>query len=229
VTIIMNMQSNTPLNASKNNDYYTNHTLSVKWPFTIYHRPIEKSMLSAIAAARVRSGNALKVLVFGCGLFHEKNLFSRDFDLTLIDSDPRLRPYLLNQLAGFSQSKVVISSSAQELEALLIPESYDLIIAKEVIEHINHMDQYFSLFSRCLRDSGTLWLSTPNYGAVVLPLLEYTVLEVLARFQGFSRFGIHPNKYSKNKLRKELEQGGFKKIDVLSSPFWLALVASCQK
>ncbi len=225
----MNTPSSTPSNASKNNDYYTNHSLGVKWPFTIYHRPIEQSMLASIEAARTRSGNRLKVLVFGCGLFHENSLFSNEFELTLVDGDERLRPHLLGLVSGFSKSKVIISTSAKDLSKELTPESYDLIIAKEVIEHITDMAPYFSVFNRCLRQGGSLWLSTPNYGAIVLPAIEYTFLEVLARIRGFSRFGIHPNKYARHRLKQELMRGGFKQIDVASTPLWLALVASCHK
>ena len=225
----MNTQSNTPSIVSKNNDYYANHSLGVKWPFTIYHRPIELSMLASIEAARLRSRNRLKVLVFGCGLFHENTLFPKDIDLTLVDSDERLCSQLDRQLKGFSKSKVIISLNSNDLKEVLPPESYDLIIAKEVIEHIADMDQYFLIFKNSLCTGGTLWLSTPNYGGFLLPLIEYTFLEILARIQGFSRFGIHPNKYSKRRLQRELAQGGFNEVKVLSTSLWLSLVATCRK
>src|SRR5690606_25351958 len=56
---------------------------------------------------------------------------------------------------------------------------------------------------------GRLWLSTPNYGEPWLATLESTVLEMVARKDGFSRRHIHPTRFSRRSLSRGLEAAGF--------------------
>ena len=63
----------------------------------------------------------------------------------------------------------------------------------------------------------------------MLPLVESTFLELVARLQGFTRKGIHPTPFSRNSLKFTLEKAGLREVQVSKTLFWLALVASGRK
>ncbi len=50
-------------------DYFVNHAVARKWPFTIYHGAIENSLACVLQRVLHRNSDP-HVLVFGCGLFH---------------------------------------------------------------------------------------------------------------------------------------------------------------
>ena len=113
---------NTPSSADgSNNDYFTNHSVVVRWPFTIYHHPIEVSLSKNIKFLNTDSKSPrMKALVFGCGLFHEASLFGPSIDLTLVDSDPRLVDPIRARLKTDYTYEIVISSDPTELKTKLI-------------------------------------------------------------------------------------------------------------
>ena len=102
-------------------------------------------------------------------------------------------------------------------------QKFDAIYAKEVIEHISDTHAFLKQMKNVLNPKGKVWLSTPNYGFFLLPLLEYTVLEIVARFSGFSRRHIHPNKFTSVKLRASLSAEGFSEVEIETTFAKLAL------
>jgi 2-polyprenyl-3-methyl-5-hydroxy-6-metoxy-1,4-benzoquinol methylase len=102
------------------------------------------------------------------------------------------------------------------------------IYAKEVIEHIHAWPTWLTGLRRGLLPGGRLWLSTPNYGEPWLPTLESTVLELVARKDGFSRRHIHPTRFSRRSLARGLAAAGFDDVDVRVSPTRLAITAWAQ-
>jgi 2-polyprenyl-3-methyl-5-hydroxy-6-metoxy-1,4-benzoquinol methylase len=218
----MNMHSSA---SESKDDYFNNHQLGDRWPFTIYHRPIEHSLAQHVnLAASIAAPRNAAVLVFGCGLFHEARLFPQNTTITLVDCDPRLLAPLNSRLPSGLVKEIIITDSYEELDHRL-EAGFDLIIAKEVIEHIVEAPRYLSLFYKKLRTQGMLWLSTPNYGDWPLPIIENTFLELVARTRGFSRKDIHPNKYAEEKLRNELLAAGFEDMCIDKTPYLLALTA----
>jgi SAM-dependent methyltransferase len=208
-------------------EYFDNHSQAARWPFTLYHRPIERDLEQTVNRS-VRASSSLRVLVFGCGLFHEARLFRRVPELVLVDADDRLEAPLRERL-GHAGVTIEIVTTPEALDATLATESLDLIVSKEVIEHLDNVPDYLDVFRRSLKPGGRLWLSTPNYGAPVLPLVESTFLELVARVQGFSRRHIHPNRYSARRLRAELTAAGFHDVDVRVTPLALALCGSARR
>ncbi|MCP4504477.1 MAG: methyltransferase domain-containing protein [Deltaproteobacteria bacterium] len=212
-------------------DYFSNHGRATKWPFTLYHRPIEDDLHAALKATLddvKKAGRAPRVMIFGCGLFHEEALFRDVPELLLVDTDDRLEAPLREHLKHRDGVEYCFASSAEELDANIEEQSVDLIIAKEVVEHILDPRAYYRVWQRALRKGGRLWMSTPNYGACVLPFIESTFLEGVARAQGFSRRHIHPNKYSRGRLHNELMRSGFIDVDVEETPMLLALCANAR-
>lgn len=208
-------------------DYFANHELVIKWPFTIYHRPIERSLVASIESVASRFPSPLKVLVFGCGYFHEQHLYPSGTQFILVDQDLRLQEKMRDFTQRDSGTFAYTCRNYQEFSEVAERHagSVHLITAKEVIEHITDMEAYFPLFHKLLAPKGTLWLSTPNYGDWSLPLVEKTFLELVARSRGFSRKGMHPNQYSKRKLQHELETFGFGGVEVKKTPLKLALTS----
>jgi 2-polyprenyl-3-methyl-5-hydroxy-6-metoxy-1,4-benzoquinol methylase len=52
------------------------------------------------------------------------------------------------------------------------PESFDVIISIEVIEHINHPREEVQKFARLLRPGGVVYLTTPNFNSVSRKILH---------------------------------------------------------
>ena len=55
--------------------------------------------------------------------------------------------------------------------------------------------------------------------------LESTILEVIARRDGFSRKDIHPTRFSKRTLSRGLASAGFESVTCSATPTRLALTA----
>jgi 2-polyprenyl-3-methyl-5-hydroxy-6-metoxy-1,4-benzoquinol methylase len=212
-------------------DYYANHELVVRWPFTIYHHPIEKSMADTLERVKASRPGPLTVLVFGCGYFHERSMYPADTRFILVDQDLRLKPTMDAIAASRSGSYAYTCKSAEEFAKVVERHagSVDFITGKEVIEHITEMDKYFPLFKDVLAPGGILWLSTPNYGDWTLPLVESTFLEAVARYRGFSRKDMHPNRYTKESLSSALSAQGFSSVEVVRTKYRFALTSSAVK
>jgi SAM-dependent methyltransferase len=209
-------------------DYYANHELVVRWPFTIYHHPIEKSMADTLERVTATRPRPVTVLVFGCGYFHERDMYPPDTRFILVDQDRRLKVAMDTIAASRPGSVAYTCQSAEEFAAVAEKHagSVDFITGKEVIEHITDMDRYFPLFKSLLAPGGILWLSTPNYGDWTLPLVESTFLEVIARFRGFSRRNMHPNRYTRESLASALSSYGFSSVEVRRTKYRFALTGS---
>jgi len=205
-------------------DYFVNHRRA-RFDFkALYHRPIEMNLERFLQS---KDTNA-HVMVFGCGLFHESHLFNTFKHLALVDSDERLKPSLLHFVQAKTRT-LLFSKTSQELLKVALKKSLDVIVAKEVIEHLEDANAYWKAFFTLLKPGGQCWVSTPNYGGPLLPFLERTGLEFEARLRGFSRSEIHPNKYSEEGLRRELLANGFVDVRVQKTPGRLALCAQARR
>lgn len=78
----------------------------------------------------------------------------------------------------------------------------------DVVEHISEPLPWLREVLRVLKPAGRLFLTTPNYASPSLRLIENTLLEAIARLQGFSRNGLHPTKLDALKLGALLERAG---------------------
>ncbi len=79
--------------------------------------------------------------------------------------------------------------------------AFDVVMAKEVIEHLDDPVPWARGLAARVAPGGSLLLSTPNYGRwLTLPLLERTVLEWIAKRDGYSRRHIHPSRFDRKRL-----------------------------
>ena len=99
----------------------------------------------------------------------------------------------------------------------------------ETVEHIIETEPYLAVLTKLLRPGGLLWVSTPNYGDPWLLLVESTVLELIGRMLGYSRKNMHPTRFYAAQLRALLEGVGLDGVQVVKTPFKLALVGVGRK
>lgn len=196
-------------------DYFVNHAKARKFPWTLYHRPLEADLARFLADVRGT------VLVVGCGLLHELDVAPTGVEFVVADIDERAVEAVLER----NDKRIVDGIVVAPEQALGFRHKFDAIYAKEVVEHVLAWPSWLAGLRRSLVHGGKLWLSTPNYGEPWLPALESTVLELVARRDGFSRREIHPTRFSRRSLDRGLRSAGFVDVDVNVTPTRLALTA----
>ena len=200
-------------------DYFVNHLRASKFPWSIYHRPLEVHLARFLADVSLSSASP-GVLVVGGGFLQELPTVPQNVRLTVVDIDERVTTYLANMNDPRLERCLTIRGP-KDLTAL---GPFHGIYAKEVIEHITEVEPYLAVLAKLLRPGGLLWVSTPNYGDPWLPLVEATVLELIGRMSGYSRKNMHPTRFSAARLRALLEGVGLDGVQVVKTPFKLALV-----
>lgn len=202
-------------------DYFANHARARKFPWTLYHAPIERDLAQFLrqVAAEHPTG---EVLVVGCGLLHEIDAAPSGLTFHVCDIDARaVEAVLARKDVRITGGTVVAPETAIEIAG----KKFAGIYAKEVVEHVLGWPTWLVGLRRALLPNGRLWLSTPNYGEPWLPALESTVLELVARKDGFSRRHLHPTRFSKRSLARALTAAGFESVAVHVAPTRLALMS----
>jgi len=114
--------------------------------------------------------------------------------------------------------------------------SFDVIIACEIIEHIFDTDKLISEFNRVLKKDGIIIISTPNLASLTnrIRLLFGLYPEYVPQYNATSP--LHIRAYTIPILKKQLESHGFKIINITSPnipfpmirnniPFWIKNIA----
>ena len=177
--------------------YFKNHSRRVRFPWSIYHRGLERRLAAILRA----SGPAPRVLVVGCGLEPiieggpaGTTYFGCDLDPRAIDACRETYPEMSERLAVCPSDDALPDEGA-------FREPFDVVVAKEVIEHVVAPARWAQVLAKKVRAGGSLALTTPNYGRFsTLPVLEATILELVARRDGYSRRDIHPSRFDPESL-----------------------------
>lgn len=204
-------------------DYFSNHSLKLRFPWRLYHGPIIESLQRAVDASP-----GPEILNLGSGPFLElpliQNREGRNF--TACDIDERAMAEAKKRFGAELKGTDIIVPG----EPLPYPdERFDLVTSMDVIEHIVDPVPWVREALRVLRPGGKLFLTTPNYASVSLNVLEATALELVARFQGFSRRDIHPTKMTPSRLEGFLRQAGSSTIEIEPIAFGWVLAATATK
>jgi len=203
-------------------DYFANHARARQFPWTLYHQPLERDLSKFLlqVAAEHPTG---EVLVVGCGLLHEIDAAPSGLAFHVVDIDARAVEAVLARNDVRIRSGTVVPPEEPIDQSLAASNRFAAIYAKEVVEHVHGWPAWLAGLRRALVPSGRLWLSTPNYGEPWLPAIESTVLELVARKDGFSRRELHPTRFSRSSLARGLRAAGFEQVDVRATPTRLAL------
>ncbi|MBI5070963.1 MAG: class I SAM-dependent methyltransferase [Deltaproteobacteria bacterium] len=200
-------------------DYFANHARALRFPWSLYHRPLERSLAGFLTRVGAAGGRP-RVLVIGGGFLHELPLVPEVVRLTVVDVDPRVTERL-DRIGDPRVERCLTIAPNADLRPL---GEFEGIYAKEVIEHIPAPEPYLAAIAAMLAPEGRLWLSTPNYGDAALPLLEATVLELVGRLSGYSRRDIHPSRFTADRLLSAMREAGLDEVEVTKTPLRLALV-----
>ena len=208
-------------------DYFANHARVRQFPWTLYHRPLERDLARFLRTVAVEHP-AGEVLIVGCGLLHELDDAPPGLAFHVADIDERAVAAVLARRDPRITGGTVVAPETP-IDAAMNPggpgRRFAAIYAKEVVEHVRAWPAWLVGLRRALVPGGRLWLSTPNYGEPWLPVLESTVLELVARRAGFSRRALHPTRFSRGALARGLAAAGFADARVRVTPTRLALTA----
>jgi SAM-dependent methyltransferase len=201
-------------------DYFANHGYKLRFPWTLYHGPLVEALRIEIARTP-----GLDLLNIGSGPFFELGRIPRDRRrYTICDIDERAVRLAKEQHGD----RIVRADVVRAGEPLPYADaSFDLVVSMEVVEHVLDPGPWVREALRVLRPSGKLFLTTPNYGSTSLVAIERTVLEAIARANGFSRKDLHPTKFDARRLRALLEGEGARtpEVRVLGLGWVLAVTA----
>lgn len=205
-------------------DYFANHARARQFPWTLYHQPLERDLAKFLR--EVANDHPFgEVLVVGCGLLHEIDAAPNGVSFSVVDIDERAVEAVLARRDARIVDGHVVPPEMPIDQALGVTKKFAAIYAKEVVEHVLAWPTWLAGLRRALVPGGRLWLSTPNYGEPWLPALESTVLEVIARRDGFSRKQLHPTRFSRGSLSRGLRAAGFEDVVVKATPTRLALTS----
>jgi SAM-dependent methyltransferase len=206
-------------------DYFANHRLKLRFPWSLYHRPIVSALEAALGASF-----GPEVLNVGSGPFLELGeIDARARRITICDIDERA----ITAARALHGDKLTGSDVVPPGAPLpYANDRFDLVVSMDVIEHLpgDALRPWLSEIFRVTKPGGLVFLTTPNYGAGSgLDLLERTALELIARTQGFSRKELHPSKMTPDRLRELLQASGATRVDVNPISFGWVLAASARK
>ena len=203
-------------------DYFSNHRLKLRFPWRLYHAPIVRELQTALALT-----SGLDVLNLGSGPFLElSELPKQKKRFTLCDIDPRALS-LAQRIHG---SALVAADTVAADAPLPYPDAYfDAVVSMDVVEHVPDPLPWVEGALRVLKPGGLLFLTTPNYASYSLRALEGSVLELIARKQGFSRKHLHPSKLDPKKLSELLARAGAKETQIKTISFGWALAAFARR
>lgn len=211
--------------ATPENDYLSNLKVVERFPWCIYHRPIRWGVQEAISRLEALRGK-LSILNVGCGLSQVLKYIPEEHSYHGLDIDERA----VKMCRKFFASRPKVSFDVSGEYDIPVEEGrYDLVFATEVVEHVLEPQRWLAELVRAANPGGAVQLSTPNYGDFVLPLIEKTVLEWIARRQGFTRKGLHPTPFDRHSLKRLMEDAGLVDVKVTKTPFLLALIGTGTK
>ncbi len=173
---------------------------------------------------RLGIGPSSKVIDVGCGAGrHAFEAYRRGADVVAFDRDAselRSVETILQAMAETGEAPATASAKAVLGDALSLPyadETFDCVIASEILEHIPQDDAAIAELVRALKVGGTLAVSVPRW----LP----ERLCWLLSDEYHSNEGGHVRIYRASELRDKIAVGGMQlthshHAHALHSPFW---------
>jgi SAM-dependent methyltransferase len=173
---------------------------------------------------RLGIGPSTTVIDVGCGAGrHAFEAYRRGADVVAFDRDAselRSVDTILRAMAEKGEAPAAASAKVVLGDALSLPyadETFDCVIASEILEHIPHDDAAIAELVRVLKVGGTLAVSVPRW------LPERVCWLLSDEYHGNE--GGHVRIYRASQLRDKIASGGMELTHVhhahaLHSPFW---------
>ncbi|OBF61745.1 methyltransferase [Mycobacterium sp. 852002-51971_SCH5477799-a] len=173
---------------------------------------------------RLGIGPSTKVIDVGCGAGrHAFEAYRRGADVVAFDHDEaelRSVDTILRAMAETGEAPAAASAKVVVGDALKLPyadETFDCVIASEILEHIPRDDAAIAELIRVLKVGGTLAVSVPRW-------LPEQVCWMLSD-EYHSNEGGHVRIYRASELRGKISGGGMElththHAHALHSPFW---------
>ena len=173
---------------------------------------------------RLDIGPSTRVIDVGCGAGrHAFEAYRRGADVVAFDraeSELRSVDTILCAMAEAGEVPATASAKVVVGDALSLPyadQTFDCVIASEILEHIPEDDAAIAELTRVLRVGGTLVVSVPRW-------LPERVCWLLSD-EYHSNEGGHVRIYRANQLRDKITSGGMElththHAHALHSPFW---------
>lgn len=173
---------------------------------------------------RLRIGSSCKVIDVGCGAGrHAFEAYRRGADVIAFDRDAselRSVDTILRAMGENGEAPAEASAKVVLGDALTLPyadETFDCVIASEILEHIPDDDAAIAELIRVLKVGGTLAVSVPRW-------LPERVCWLLSN-EYHSNEGGHVRIYRASELRGKIISGGMElthahHAHALHSPFW---------
>lgn len=173
---------------------------------------------------RLGVGPSTKVIDVGCGAGrHAFEAYRRGADVVAFDRDEaelRSVDTILRAMAETGEAPDGASAKVVVGDALKLPyadETFDCVVASEILEHIPHDDAAITELIRVLKVGGTLAVSVPRW-------LPERVCWLLSD-EYHSNEGGHVRIYRASDLRGKISAGGMElththHAHALHSPFW---------
>lgn len=190
-------------------DYFENHRHKLRFPWSLYHRPIVEALGAALGASL-----GPEVLNVGSGPFFElEDVDASGRRVTACDIDPRTIE-LARKLHGDRLYAADVVTPGAPLP--YADGRFDLVVSMDVIEHVKEpgLLPWLREIGRVTKPGGLVFLTTPNYASKALTFIENTALELVARRQGFSRKALHPSKFTPERLNNLLAEAGLGRIEL---------------
>jgi SAM-dependent methyltransferase len=173
---------------------------------------------------RLGIGPSTKVIDVGCGAGrHAFEAYRRGADVVAFDRDEaelRSVDTILRAMAEGGEAPAAASAKVVVGDALSLPyadETFDCVIASEILEHVPQDDAAIAELVRVLKVGGTLAVSVPRW-------LPERVCWLLSE-EYHSNEGGHVRIYRASQLRDKITRGGMElthahHAHALHSPFW---------
>lgn len=186
-------------------DYFSNHSLKLRFPWRLYHAPIVDALQRVITLSP-----GVSILNLGSGPFLElSSLDDCGRKFTVCDIDPRAVALARKRYGARLAGSDVLEPGRPLPYA---DRTFDTVVSMDVIEHVSDPVAWAREALRVLKPGGLLFLTTPNYGSRSLRLIESTALEAVARWQSFTRKDLHPTKMDDARLAATLRDAGCKTL-----------------
>jgi len=142
-----------------------------------------------------------KVLDIGCFIgYGEKRIFEQAKEVTAIDNDEKALEY------ARQKNKSIPNVKFEKVDARQLPfsdETFDIIIAFQLIEHIspNKISNFLRKAKRILKNRGLLFITTPNRKFRLLPFQQPFNLEHYQEFTAKKLFRILKTVFDEVKIK----------------------------